>query len=450
MSHDTGVPAWRIYTGKRVAPLLLLGLASGLPLALTGGTLQAWATVENAPLEQIGFLTLVGTAYTLKFLWAPLVDRFVPPLLGRRRGWMLVTQLLLAAAIMAMSLLSPSKALLPLALLAVGVAFLSATQDIAFDAYRTDILRKEERGAGVALSVMGYRLGMLMSGGLALILADRWLGWNSTYFLMGAVMGLMALVTLLAPEPERPVQAPRSLQAALVEPFREFFGRPEAWTLLALIVLYKLGDAFAGALSTTFLIRGAGFTVEQVGWANKILGLSATILGALMGGAILARLGLYRSLMLFGLMQAVSNLGYWAVAVSPEYIAAAGASLGVQDPAAWGKTVHLAVMVVAVGVENLCGGLGTAASVALVMSMCDARFTATQFALLSALSAVGRTYLAGPLTPPLVKALDWPGFFLLTVLIALPGLVLLRRRRADIERADAGRDQDEGVQSGAA
>ncbi|WP_459616695.1 muropeptide transporter [Bordetella sp. 2513F-2] len=404
-----------MYLSRRVAPLLVLGFASGLPLALTGGTLQAWATVENVSLQDIGFLTLVGTAYTLKFLWAPLVDRYVPPLLGRRRGWMLLTQLLLAAGIMAMGLLSPGQALGPLALLAVLVAFFSATQDIAFDAYRTDVLQKNERGAGAALSVLGYRLAMLVSGGLALVLADSWLGWGNTYVLMGALMGLAALVTLAAPEPDVPAQVPRTLRAALVEPFGEFFRRPEAWTVLALIVLYKLGDAFAGALSTTFLIRGAGFTPTEVGAVNKILGLSATIVGALAGGALMARLGLYRSLLAFGLLQAVSNLGYWLVAVGPK---------------------SLALMAAVVGVENLCGGLGTAAFVALLMGLCDHRFTATQFALLSALSAVGRTYLAGPLTPPLVEGLGWPGFFMLTVAIALPGLALLRWRRADVERAD--------------
>ena len=192
--------AANVYASPRVAPLLVLGFASGLPLALTSGTLQAWATVENVPLQQIGFLTLVGTAYTLKFLWAPLVDRYAPPLLGRRRGWMLLTQVLLALGIMAMGLLSPSSALLPLALLAVTVAFLSATQDIAFDAYCTDVLRKDERGAGAAIRVMGYRLAMIVSGGLALILADQWLGWGYTYMLMGALMLACALATLWAPE----------------------------------------------------------------------------------------------------------------------------------------------------------------------------------------------------------------------------------------------------------
>jgi len=395
-----------------VAPLLVLGFASGLPLALTSGTLQAWATVEGVPLQQIGFLTLVGTAYTLKFLWAPFVDRYVPPLLGRRRGWMLLTQLLLAAAIMAMGALSPSSSLQPLALLAVLVAFLSATQDIAFDAYCTDVLRKEERGAGAAIKVMGYRLAMIVSGGLALIVADQWIGWGNTYVLMGGLMLLCVLATLWAPEPEHVAMAPRSLRAAVGEPLREFFTRRGALAVLLLIVLYKLGDAFAGALSTTFLIRGAGFSPTEVGTVNKVLGLAATIIGALAGGSIMSRWGLYRSLMAFGLLQAVSNLAYWLIAVSP-------------------KTLWL--MAAGVGIENLCGGLGTASFVGLLMALCRQRFSATQFALLSALSAVGRTYLAGPLTPPLVEHLGWPGFFLLTVAIALPGLVLLKVLRGTIE-----------------
>ena len=229
-----------VYTSPRVAPLLVLGFASGLPLALTSGTLQAWATVAGVPLQQIGFLTLVGTAYTLKFLWAPLVDRYVPPLLGRRRGWMLVTQVLLALAIMVMGTLSPSSALQTLALLAVLVAFLSATQDIAFDAYCTDVLRKEERGAGAAIKVMGYRLAMIVSGGLALIMADQWIGWGNTYVVMGGLMLLCALATLWAPEPERVAVAPRSLGEAVAAPLQEFFTRRGALLVLLLIVLYKL------------------------------------------------------------------------------------------------------------------------------------------------------------------------------------------------------------------
>jgi PAT family beta-lactamase induction signal transducer AmpG len=410
------VPASKLYTSPRVAPLLALGFASGLPLALTGGTLQAWATIEQVSLQEIGFLTLVGTAYTLKFLWAPLVDRYAPPWLGRRRGWMVLMQVLLALGLLAMGCLSPGQTLLPLALLAVLVAFCSATQDIAFDAYRSDVLHKDERGAGAALSVLGYRLAMLVSGGLALILADQWLGWGTTYMLMGGLMLVVALASFWAPEPDVPAQTPSSLRQAVLEPFYEFFRRPEAITILVLIVLYKLGDAFAGALSTTFLIRAAGYTATEVGTVNKLLGLAATIVGALAGGALMARLGLYRSLMLFGVLQAVSNLGFWVISVGPHSM--------------W-------LMAAGVGIENLCGGMGTAAFVALLMGLCNQQFSATQFALLSALSAVGRTYLAGPLTPQLVQVSGWPTFFLLTVLIALPGLWLLHWRRQDIDRIDA-------------
>ena len=416
MSDETPIPAGQLYTRRRVAPLLVLGFASGLPLALTGGTLQAWATVEKVSLQEIGFLTLVGTAYTLKFLWAPMIDRYAPPLLGRRRGWMLLTQILLALGLMLMGTMSPGESLLPIAMLAVMLAFLSATQDIAFDAYRTDVLHKDERGAGAALSVLGYRLAMLVSGGLALILADQWLGWGQTYALMGGLMLLASLATWWAPEPEVPVRAPDTLVHAITYPFKEFFSRQGAITVLLLIVLYKLGDAFAGALSTTFLIRGAGFSPTEVGTVNKVLGLAATIAGALAGGTLMARMGLFRSLMVFGVLQGVSNLGFWLIAVGPHSI--------------W-------LMALGVGLENLCGGMGTAAFVALLMGLCNQQFSATQFALLSALSAVGRTYLAGPLTPPLVESLGWPVFFILTVAIAVPGLLLLWWRRADIDRIDA-------------
>src|SRR5690625_4101549 len=227
----------RVYASPRVFPLLVLGFASGLPLALTGGTLQAWATVAGVSLQNIGFLTLVGSAYTLKFLWAPLVDRYAPPMLGRRRSWIFLTQILLAVSIAAMGMYSTGQHLGILALLAVLVAFLSATQDIAFDAYSTDVLRKEERAAGAAVKVLGYRLAMIGSGCLALIIADRWLGCNNMYVFMGAMLAVCAVATLLAPEPEHVSQAPRTLALDVVQPLMEFFTRRGAWTILLLIVL---------------------------------------------------------------------------------------------------------------------------------------------------------------------------------------------------------------------
>lgn len=391
--------------------LLILGFASGLPLALTSGTLQAWMTVENVDLKTIGFFSLVGQAYVFKFLWSPMMDRYVPPFLGRRRGWLLITQLLLLVAIAGMGFLEPSTHLRWMAALAVIIAFCSASQDIVFDAWKTDVLPAEERGAGAAISVLGYRLAMLVSGGLALWLADKYLGWQGMYWLMAALMIPCIIATLMAPEPAIDAPVPRTLEQAVMAPLRDFFGRNNAWLILMLIVLYKLGDAFAMSLTTTFLIRGVGFDPSDVGMVNKSLGLFATILGALLGGALMQRLSLFRALLLFGLLQAVSNAGYWLLAISA-------------------KSIY--TMAAAVFFENLCGGMGTAAFVALLMTLCNVSFSATQFALLSALAAVGRVYV-GPVAGWFVEAHGWPLFYLFSVVAALPGLVLLVVCRQTLE-----------------
>jgi PAT family beta-lactamase induction signal transducer AmpG len=404
-----------IFRNRRIGAMLMLGFASGLPLALTSGTLQAWMTVEGLDIKTIGFFSLVGQAYIFKFLWAPLMDRYTPPLMGRRRGWLLLTQVALVLGIAGMAFCPPQQALWTLAALATLVAFLSASQDIVFDAYSTDVLRPPERGAGAAVKVLGYRLAMLVSGGLALWLADRVLGWQQTYLLMAALMGVGILTLLWAPEPDVPARAPRSLEEAVVGPLRDFFARPGAWWLLLLIVLYKLGDAFAGSLSTTFLIRGVGFSAGEVGIVNKSLGLAATIVGALFGGTLMVRLGLYRSLMLFGVLQAVSNLGYWILAVTPP---------------------HLWTMAATIAVENLCGGMGTAAFVALLMTLCNRSFSATQYALLSALASVGRVYV-GPTSGYMVEAWGWAPFYLGTVVVALPGVMLLWAMRHTVHRYEA-------------
>ncbi|MFQ5673654.1 MAG: MFS transporter [Nitrospinales bacterium] len=387
---------------RRIGVMVLLGFSSGLPLALTGGTLQAWMTVAGVDLRTIGIFTLVGLPYTLKFLWAPLMDRYVPALLGRRRGWLLITQAVLTVLIVAMGLSSPDRAPWALAALALGVAFSSASQDIVFDAYRTDVLRERERGLGAAVSVTGYRIAMLVSGALALILS-QFMSWRLTYLLMAGFMLVGILGTLLGPEPEEPAQPPRSLDEAVRGPLKDFFSRSGAWAMLALIVLYKLGDAFAGSLTTAFLIRGAGFSVGEVGAINKGMGLAATIIGALAGGTLMANLGLYRSLMLYGILQALSNLSFMVLAW-------------------WGKSYGM--MIFAVAFENLSGGMGTAAFVAFLMALCNHRFTATQFALLSALASLGRVFV-GPPSGFLVEEVGWAAFFFITFLGALPGLGLL-------------------------
>lgn len=395
----------------KAAILLVLGFASGLPLALTSSTLQAWMTVADVDLKTIGFFSLVGQAYVFKFLWSPMMDRYTPPLLGRRRGWLLLTQLLLLLAIAAMGFMDPATHLRWMAAVAVIIAFCSASQDIVFDAWKTDVLPAEERGTGAAISVLGYRLAMLVSGGLALWLADEFIGWQAMYWLMAALMIPCMIATLCAPDPVKPAPAPRTLEQAVVAPLRDFFGRNNAWLILLLIILYKLGDAFALSLTTTFLIRGVGFDAADVGVVNKSLGLLATILGALYGGVLMQRLSLFRALFIFGILQGVSNAGYWLLSISAK---------------------NIFTMASAVFFENLCGGMGTAAFVALLMTLCNTSFSATQFALLSALSAVGRVYV-GPVAGWFVEAHGWPLFYLFSVVAAVPGILLLLVCRQTLE-----------------
>ena len=417
-----------VFRDRNLAVIFFLGFSSGLPLALTGGTLQAWMTVEGVDLATIGVFTLVGLPYTWKFLWAPLMDRYVPPFLGRRRGWLLLTQVALVAGIAAMAFSSPRTDLAMIAVLAVLVAFASASQDIVFDAYRADVAKPEQRGLAAAFTVVGYRIAMLTSGAAALVLVagSGWigaLGWRDTYLLMAALLVIGVVATFLGSEPALEARPPRSLEEAFWAPLKEFFSRPGAWALLALIVLYKLGDAFAGSLTTAFLLRGMGFSLDDVGYVNKGMGLAATIVGALFGGTLMVKLGLYRSLMVFGILQAVSNLSFMALAMA-------------------GKSY--ALMIFAVGFENLCGGMGTSAFVALLMALCDKRFTATQYALLSALAAFGRVYVgpaAGYATDPKYLSLSWSTFFFLTFLVALPGLLMLWWKQNSIQALDGAADR---------
>ncbi len=345
------------------------------------------------------------------------MDRFVPPFLGRRRGWMLLTQLALVAGICGMAVSSPQANLWLFGCLALWVAFASASQDIVIDAYRTDLLPAAERGMGAAVSVFGYRMAMLASGGLALILADQ-IGWRPTFFAMAAMMGVGLLTSVAAPEPAVRGTPPRSLREAVVEPLHDLLSRPGALQLLALIALYKFGDALAGTLTTAFLIRGVGFSLTDVGTINKALGLASLLLGGLAGGLLLVKMSLTRALLLFGVLQAVSNLSFALLAWA-------------------GKSYPL--LVFAVGFENLASGMGTAAFVALAMALCNHSFSATQYALLSALASLGRI-LFGPVTGGLVEAVGWANFFVLTFVAALPGLWLVWRMRAQIAAVDGSRN----------
>lgn len=402
-------PYLEILRSPRIAAVLLLGFSSGLPLALTGSTLQAWLTVSGTDIMTMAWFSWIGIPYLLKVFWSPLMDRYVPPFLGRRRGWMLLTQLALVAGIAAMAVSPPNANLWLLGCLALLVAFSSASQDIVVDAYRTDLLPSAERGMGAAVSVFGYRIAMLASGGLALILADQ-IGWRQTFFVMAALMGVGLATSLLAPEPALRGTPPRSLREAVVEPLRDLMSRPGALQLLALIILYKFGDALAGTLTTAFLIRGVGFSLTDVGTINKVLGLVSLLAGGLIGGLLLVRMSLMRALLLFGALQAISNLSFAVLAWA-------------------GKSYPL--LVFAVGFENLASGMGTAAFVAFAMALCNHSFSATQYALLSALASLGRI-LFGPVTGGIVEAVGWANFFLLTFVAALPGLWLVWQMRAQI------------------
>ncbi|BCA53404.1 Muropeptide MFS transporter AmpG [Nitrospira sp. KM1] len=412
---SSGRSLTRTLANTRIAIMLPLGFASGLPLALTSGTLQAWLTVAGLDLKTIGFFTLVGIPYTFKFLWAPLMDHLVPPWLGRRRGWMLVAQAGTAAGLACMGLIGPGPTPDVLGIAALTVAFLSASLDIVFDAYRTDVLAPAERGFGAAVWVNGYRFAMLVASSGALILADH-IGWRNTYLVLAALMATGILTIVLAPEPPKHHMAPSSLTEAVTKPLTELFFRPGMAGILALILLYKLGDAVAASLQTAFFIGGLGFSASDVGYV-KAIGIFATLIGALGGGMAMASLGLVRSLFLFGLFQALSNLCFTALAWA-------------------GKSYSL--LTASVMVENLTGGMGTAAFVALVMSLCDHRYTATQFAILSSVEAMGRVFAGRP-SAELVAALGWAQFFFISFLIALPGvwLVWVLRKRLAHSSAEA-------------
>lgn len=384
--------------------LLLLGFSSGLPLMLVGRTLQAWMKEAQVDLSVIGWFSLIGLPYTLKFLWSPLLDRFVPPFLGRRRGWLLMTQIGLLLAIATMSLQQPAQALQLLAINALAIALLSATQDIAGDAYRTDVLQPDELGIGASTWVLGYRVAVLVSGSLTLVLAD-YLPWKWVYGLAAVLMVVGLWTTLWAPEPLGSDRPPESLTDAVYLPFKEFFQRlgiVSAGLILLFILLYKLGDALVGNMATPFLLD-IGFSKTEIGTIQGTTGFLATTLGVVGGGVVVTKLGIYRSLWIFGALQALSNLGYFSLAALPK-------SSG--------------LLLLAINLENVCAGLVTAAFVAYLMSLCHHAFTATQFALLSSLMAAGNTILAGP-AGSLAKSMGWSNFFLLSLLAAVPGLLLL-------------------------
>ncbi len=398
-----------LLVNRRLLTVALLGLSSALPLALTGSTLQAWFTEAGMSLTAVGAVSLLGLPYFLKFLWSPLIDHVMPPFLGRRRGWIILSQASLCIALFLLAHLEPNQQSTLMGIVALLIAFISASQDIAIDAYRTDALLPIERGMGSAYYIFAYRAALLISGGLALILAD-YVGWRITYELMALLMGLCMIISLIAPETPMLRLPSNSLKSAILSGLRELGHREGIVFILLFIVCYKLGDALALSLMSNFLLRTLGFSLTEVGFAYKTVGLIGTIGGALLGGILVSRFNLYKALLWFGLAQACSNVLFMLLAII-------------------GK--HYLFMTSSIFIESVCSGMSTTALLVFLTSLCHPHYSATQFACLSAVSAVGRVFL-GPVAGVLVAHLGWINFFGWTVLICFPGLTLLVLLRSKV------------------
>ena len=404
-----------VYWERRLIIVFVMGFASGLPFLLSGATLSIRLTEAGVSLTAIGLFALVGTPYNLKFFWAPLIDRVPIPilsaLLGRRRSWMVLIQLGLMASIAALGLTDPQTGTGITALFAFAVAFFSASQDIVIDAYRIEILDEDQQGAGAAMTQAGYRFGLLASGAGALYLASS-IDWSLVYAAMAALVLIGLAAALLAPVPKTDHPAGQSAAApaswfrtTVVAPFVEFFQRNDfsvAVAILAFILLYKFGDAFAGVMANPFYIK-IGFTKVQIANVSKIFGVFATLLGVFAGGVVVKQFGVLKSLLYCGILQMLSNLMF-----------AAQAALGPK----------VGFLFLTIGIENLSGGMGSAAFVAYLSLLCNTAYTGTQFALFTSFMAFGRTWLSAG-SGWLADQTDWVTFFIASTFVALPGLIML-------------------------
>ncbi len=385
----------------RMLSMILMGYASGLPLLLIGSTLQAWMTDEGVDLAAIGMVSLIGMPYVVKFLWAPLLDRFTLPFLSRRKGWMVFFQGLVVLSILGLSFTNPRSDIYLTCTWAFLIALFSASQDVVIDAYRREILPDNELGLGSSLYVTGYRLAMLVSGALALIIADR-VPWNQVYLWLAVFMAPTILFTLTAPVENKHIPIPANLKEAIVGPLVDFFSRRGAWIMLLFILLYKVGDSMASNMTTPFILA-TGYTKTDIGTVAKSFGMGATILGGIVGGTLMLRMNLKFSLILFGVLQAVSTLGFSVLAHLP---------------------VTFASLASVIAFENLASGMGTAAYAAYMASLTNKQFTATQYALLTALMGIPRVILSSP-TGWMAERMGWDIFFVFCTLVAVPGMLLL-------------------------
>jgi PAT family beta-lactamase induction signal transducer AmpG len=394
-------PLLKVIFSRRMLVAFLMGFSGGLPLLLTIGVLQAWMKEGGLDLTWIGMITLVQIPYTWKFLWAPFLDRFIPPFLGRRRGWLLMSQIALMASIVGLGYSDPVKNTWITIGAAVVVAFISATQDIVIDAYRREDLPDEELGLGSSMYVYGYRLGMLLAGGGGLILADS-IPFSQVYFIMALCLLPGVITTLLTPEPKVVAGVPQTMKEAVINPLVDYFSRNSAIWMLAFILLYKIGDTMASAITIPFYLE-IGFSKTEIGTVVKFFGSAATFAGLALGGLMLLKLGINRSLWIFGILQALSTAGF-AILARIGY--------------------NISMLSGVIAFENLSSGMGTAAFVAFMASITNKKFTATQYALLTSLMGLPRA-LASSATGFMAKNIGWENFFVGCTLIAIPGMLLL-------------------------
>jgi len=400
------------YLEKRIATSMIMGFVSGLPLLLTITLLQAWLTDENVSKSTIGLFALIGLPYSLKFLWAPIFDRYVLSSLGRRRGWLLIIQVFLIIAIFSLGQSRPEINLFNVALLSLALTFFSASQDILIDAFRRESLLEHEQTIGASAYVLGYRIGALAAGAGGLILADIY-SYAFVYTLMSLIMLLGVVTTLLTEEPNVEIRS-YTLKESIIEPFKEFFGRYNEdgdnlknytpYLILIFVLLYKVGDTMAHSLSTNFYLE-IGFSKTEIGTVVKFFGLGATLLGAFIGGALSLKIGLFKSLIYFGIFQLIATLGFSILFYT-------------------GNNLYMLIAVVSL--ENLAAGMGYTAYLAFIANMTSKNFTATQFALMTALMSLPRTFLSGT-SGYLVEFMNWDLYFVFCSLIAIPALLILKK-----------------------
>ncbi|TLY98510.1 MAG: AmpG family muropeptide MFS transporter [Gammaproteobacteria bacterium] len=410
-----GEPRLReVLASPKMLAILFLGAASGFPNQITESALQAWLKDAGVSLTTIGVMSYVALPYLLKFLWAPLIDRYPLPWLGRRRGWILAMQVALALTIALFALQNPAVALTPISACAVAIVFFSATQDIAYDAWRTDVSLPSERGLAAAATNLGYRSAAWLASAVALVVADHF-GWRPAFLILAVVMLLFCGATVVAPTTHNTYQ-PRSLRESVVAPLKELLGTPNAVTLIAVVLLFKIGDAFANKLFTPFMMD-VGFSKTEIALIVKGLFTASSLAGSVLGGVLMVRMGLLRSMLAFGVLQAVSNLLYCALAVAGR---------------------NYPIMAAAVVIEHVAGAMGGIALVALIMALCDARYSAFQYALLSALALLPRYSLGYP-AGWVADHGGWYGYFVVSFALAFPGLIMVWLNRRELDALDRPR-----------